>query len=168
MPNFSVKHLFDPEIALCGKKQHEECVHRFLHPSQIKIKSIRCEKIHVPKLDRFNFPQLISISSILNKAALQLIVMQYQIRIQFAQIQIGQTFKDLKYIQTLEIHRIDIQTLQLQKGHILQLFHYKKKGRHSSSSITNRADIEGRHTVFVVVWVDTHSLSQGNIELGFL
>ena len=126
MPNSSIKHLFDPEIALCGKKQHEECVHRFLHPSQIKIKSIRCGKIHVPKLDRFNFPQLISISSILNKAALQLIVMQYQIRIQFAQLQIGQTFKDLKYIQTLEIHRIDIQTLQLQKGQILQLFHYKK------------------------------------------
>ena len=128
MPNSSIKHLFDPEIALCGKKQHEgvDCVHRFLHPSQIKIKSIRCEKIHVPKLDRFNFPQLISISSILNKAALQLIVMQYQIRIQFAQLQIGQTFKDLKYIQTLEIHRIDIQTLQLQKGQILQLFHYKK------------------------------------------
>ena len=126
MPNSSTKHLFDPEIALCGKKQQEACVHRFLHPSQIKIKSIRCEKIHVPKLDRFNFPQLISISSILNKAALQLIVMQYQIRIQFAQLQIGQTFKDLKYIQTLEIHRIDIQTLQLQKGQILQLFHYKK------------------------------------------
>ena len=135
MPNSSIKHLFDPEIALCGKKQHEECVHRFLHPSQIKIKSIRCEKIHVPKLDRFNFPQLISISSILNKAALQLIVMQYQIRIQFAQLQIGQTFKDLKYIQTLEIHRIDIQALQLQIGHTFKLFNYKK-GRHYNSSIT--------------------------------
>ena len=52
--------------------------------------------------------------------------MQYQIRIQFAQIQIGQTFKDLKYIQTLEIHRIDIQALQLQIGHTFKIFNYKK------------------------------------------